>query len=56
MAIYKNAGDKPWKVLDDYTFRILDEFATYSEAQKYAHDRGQSDMIISRDEYEQIAG
>jgi len=56
MAIYKNKGDRPWQVLDDYTFRVLAEFETYSKAQKYAHEQGQSDMIISPDEYQQIVG
>jgi hypothetical protein len=56
MAIYRDRSDSPWQVLDDYTFRVLAEFAKYSEAQKYAHDHGQSDMLISHDEYQQIAG
>ena len=56
MAIYKSEGDKPWKVLDDYTFSVLAEFATCREAEKYAHNNGQSDIPISRDEYQQIVG
>ncbi len=45
MAIYKSEGDKPWKVLDDYTFSVLAEFATCREAEKYAHNNGQSDIL-----------
>ena len=56
MAIYKSEGDKPWKVLDDYTFSVLAEFATCREAEKYAHNNGQRGILISRDEYQQIVG
>lgn len=56
MALYRDSSNSPWQVLDDYTFNVLAEFETYSEAEKYALSHGQGTMIIQWDEYHAIVG
>ena len=56
MAICREAKDKPWLVLDDYTLNVIAEFEKISEAENYARSQGQSVAFITWAERQEIVG
>ena len=56
MAICREAKDKPWLVLDDYTLNVIAEFEKISEAENYARSKGQSVAFVTWAERQEIVG
>ena len=56
MAICREAKDKPWLVLDDYTLNVIAEFEKITDAENYARSKGQSVAFVTWAERQEIVG
>ena len=56
MAICREAKDKPWLVLDDYTLNVIAEFEKIEDAENYTRIHGQSVAYITWQERQEVVG